>query len=142
MQENDQQIENYITYLLAQAHRKLHLDLEKSLKKEGMQVEHWRILEILSNKHGQIAGDLAKIVLMNPPALTKMIDRMVANGYVHRLVDNIDQRKIRIFITDRGYEVFLRLQDLANDQNNNMIDRFGDKKMQRLKTLLNQLILS
>ena len=118
MPRNDQQIENYIAYLMAQAHRKLHLDLEKSLKSEGMQVEHWRILEILSERKGQIAGNLAKIVLMNPPALTKMIDRMVANGYVHRLVDNVDQRKVRIFITEHGYHLFLKLQNLADAQNN------------------------
>lgn len=142
MSAQDKQIENYIAYLLAQAHRKLHLDLERSLKNEGMQVEHWRILEILSDRKGQIAGDLAKLVLMNPSALTKMIDRMVANGYVHRLVDNVDQRKIRIFITDRGYDLFLKLHNLADAQNNSMIDRLGDKKMQNLKTLLNQLILS
>ncbi|EPJ47541.1 MAG: hypothetical protein OFPII_11970 [Osedax symbiont Rs1] len=140
MSQNDQQIEKHITYLLAKVHRKLHLDLEKILKQEGVQVEQWRILEILSDREGQIAGELAKLALMTPSALTKMIDRMVANGHVHRILDHIDQRKVHIHLTDYGQELLLRLQPLTELQNNNITNRLGHKKVQRLNILLEQLI--
>ncbi|MBL4907460.1 MAG: MarR family transcriptional regulator, partial [Sneathiella sp.] len=61
-------IADYVPYLLAQAHRNVHLRMEKLLKREGVQVEHWRVLEVLSDREGRSMGDLAEQVLMNHPA--------------------------------------------------------------------------
>ena len=47
------------------------------LSKEGVPVEQWRILKILSDGNGHSMGELAEAVLLNHPTLTKMIDRMV-----------------------------------------------------------------
>ena len=63
-----------LTYLLAQANRLVSGALERLLAAEGAQVEHWRVLEVLSDEQGRSMGELAQLVLMNPPALTKLMD--------------------------------------------------------------------
>ena len=78
----DHSLRDYVPYLLAQAHRNIHLGLEKILKREGVQVEHWRILDVIHDEKGYSMGELAELVLMNHPALTKMMDKMVAKGLV------------------------------------------------------------
>ena len=85
-------ITNYLAYLLAQANRKMTAQLESALSDEGVQIEHWRILEILSDEQGRSMGELAELVLMNHPALTKTIDRMVSRALVHRRADPVDSR--------------------------------------------------
>ena len=76
-------IGQYLFHDLAAAHRKLHVGLNEKLKGLGVQVETWRVLETLSADEGHTMGELAEIVLMNPPTLTKLVDRMVAHGLVH-----------------------------------------------------------
>ena len=66
---------------MASTHRN-YLNLAKQLHSFGIQVETWRILETLDQTDNLTMSGLAKIVLMNPPALTKMVDRMVADGLV------------------------------------------------------------
>ena len=79
---NEPPITNYLAYLLAQANRQMSAQLTDALAEEGVQIEHWRILEVLSDEHGRSMGELAELVLMNHPALTKTIDRMVSSGFV------------------------------------------------------------
>ena len=59
------------------------------LAKGGLIYKHNRWLHPISrsvNDEKLTMGDLAELVLMNPPTLTKLVDRMVADGLVHRKI--------------------------------------------------------
>jgi len=56
---------------------------------------------------------LANDVLMNHPALTKMTDRMVSNGLVHRAPDPADQRRVLVYVTNRGAVLTERLRPIV-----------------------------
>ncbi|MCC3305163.1 MarR family winged helix-turn-helix transcriptional regulator [Sneathiella sp. HT1-7] len=140
MSNRKEKITDNLAYVLAQAHRNVHQMLEKQLRLEGMQVENWRILDVLSDEKGRSMGDLAEIVLMNHPALTKMLDKMVANGLAHRTLDPNDQRKVIVFITNSGLELHQKLNAHAVEFNKKFSSNIGTKKLQELKDLLNEII--
>jgi len=140
MPSSQEPIADYLAYLVASAHRNLHLELERRLKAEGVQVEHWRILEVLSDGEGRSMGDIARLVLMNHPALTKLVDKMVAGGLVHRTPSSEDMRRVLLRITDRGQDLFRRLQPYAKDHNERVSGILGTRKAATLKKLLNELI--
>ena len=52
-------------------------------------------------------SELAEIVLMNPPAMTKMVDRMVADGLVQRQIGREDQRRVTLILTEHGDRISL-----------------------------------
>lgn len=140
MSYRKEKITDSLAYVLAQAHRNVHQMLEKQLRLEGMQVENWRILDVLSDEKGRSMGDLAEIVLMNHPALTKMLDKMVANGLAHRTLDPNDQRKVIVYITNAGLELHQKLNAHAVKFNKQFSSNIGSKKLQELKVLLNEII--
>ncbi len=140
MNISKEKIADNLAYVLAQAHRGVHLKLEKQLRIEGVQVEHWRILDVLSDEKGRSMGDLAEIVLMNHPALTKMLDKMVANGLVLRSLDPNDQRRVLVFITNAGYELHQKLSAHATKFQNQFETNIGSEKLEHLKELLNEII--
>ena len=90
----DTPITEHLAYLLAQANREINRQLELRLSKEGVPVEQWRILKVLSDGNGHSMGELAEAVLLNHPTLTKMIDRMVSDTLVYRVQDPNDRRKV------------------------------------------------
>jgi DNA-binding MarR family transcriptional regulator len=135
-------ITNYLAYLLAQANRRLTARLERELSEEGVQIEHWRILEVLSDERGRSMGELAELVLMNHPALTKTIDRMVSGALVHRRADPEDSRRVLVYISDHGLALVARLKERV-DQHHEAIDNaVGSRKTEQLKRLLGELIKS
>ena len=105
-----------------------------------MQIEHWRILEVLSDEQGRSMGELAELVLMNHPALTKTIDRMVSNGFVHRRADAADSRRVLVYITDHGLELVARLRECVDHHHEAIDAAVGSKKTEQLKKLLGDLI--
>lgn len=133
-------ISDYLAYLVAQTHRKLHGDLERNLQSEGVSVEQWRMLEVLDDQRGQSMGEIADLVLMNHPALTKMTDRMVARGLVHRSPDADDQRRVLVYITDLGLELVERVRDHVEVQNAALEEHLGQKGSATLRKLLGSVI--
>jgi len=139
---NEPPITNYLAYLLAQANRRMNAQLAETLGEEGVQIEHWRILEVLSDEQGRSMGELAELVLMNHPALTKTMDRMVSNGFVHRRADAQDSRRVLVYITDHGLELVARLKECVDQHHQAINDAVGSKKAEQLKKLLGELIKS
>jgi DNA-binding MarR family transcriptional regulator len=133
-------ITNYLVYLLAQANRQMTAQLESALREEGVQIEHWRILEVLSDEQGRSMGELAELVLMNHPALTKTIDRMVSSGFVHRRADPADSRRVLVYITDHGLGLVARLRERVDHHHDTITEAVGSKKTEQLKKLLGDLI--
>jgi DNA-binding MarR family transcriptional regulator len=137
---NEPPITHYLAYLLAQANRQVTAQLAEALNDEGVQIEHWRILEVLSDEQGRSMGELAELVLMNHPALTKTIDRMVSNGFVHRRADAQDSRRVLVYITDHGVELVGRLKECVDQHHEALNAAVGSKKAEQLKKLLGDLI--
>jgi MarR family transcriptional regulator, organic hydroperoxide resistance regulator len=133
-------ITEHLAYLLAQANREINRQLEERLGKEGVPVEQWRILKILSDGNGRSMGELADAVLLNHPTLTKMVDRMVSDALVYRVQDPKDRRKVLMFSSDRGQALCKRLNSLAVSQEAHIVENYGDKSTSELKRLLESLI--
>lgn len=138
--ERELPITEHLAYLLAQANREINRQLELRLSKEGVPVEQWRILKVLSDGDGHSMGELADAVLLNHPTLTKMIDRMVSDALVYRVQDPNDRRKVLMFISDRGKVLCKKLNSLAVDQEEHIVESYGDKSTSELKRLLESLI--
>lgn len=133
-------ITEHLAYLLAQANREINRQLEARLRSEGVPVEQWRILKVLSDGKGHSMGELAEAVLLNHPTLTKMIDRMVSDSLVYRVQDPEDRRKVLMYTSDLGKALTQRLNALALSQEAHIAENYGDKATAELKRLLESLI--
>ena len=81
-------------------------------------------------------GELATTVLMNHPALTKMVDRMVANGLVHRAPDATDQRRVLVYLTDRGAALLETLRPKVEAHEAEVRDLIGASNAKAIEALL------
>jgi DNA-binding MarR family transcriptional regulator len=125
-----------LTYLVTKTYRLLQHRLEDRMQKAGGSVEQWRVLYELRDRGGRSMGELATTVLMNHPALTKLIDRMVANGLVHRAPDQNDQRRVLVFSTDRGTALLEKLTRAAADHETEMRALIGSANAKAIEALL------
>jgi len=136
----DQDISKYLAYLLASANRRMHLGLAQSIAAEEVSEEHWRILQVLSDEKGRSMGDLAELVLLNHPALTKNIDKLVSRGLVQRAADAKDSRRVLVYISDLGLETVARLKKNVDAHHDSIADTLGARKTEQLKRLLESFI--
>jgi len=85
-------------------------------------------------------GELAEIVLMNPPTLTKLVDRMVSDGLVHRQVAQNDHRQINVLPTALGRKRMMQIRQEIEDQDAAILDRLGKTETDQLIQLLRDIV--
>lgn len=136
----DQNISEYLAYLLASAHRRMRVGLSQSIASEDVTEEQWRILQVLSDEQGRSMGELAEVVLMNHPALTKNIDKLVSRGLVQRAADAHDSRKVLVYVSDLGLETVTRLKKSVDAHHGVIEEALGARKTEQLKKLLKAFI--
>ena len=136
----EQDLSQYLAYLLASASRSMRIGLGNCIRDEEFTEEHWRILHVLSDEQGRSMGELAELVLLNGPALTKNMDKLVSRGVVQRAADEFDNRKVLVFISDLGLEVVERLSEHIDAHHRSLEDALGPRKTQQLKRLLESFI--
>lgn len=136
----DQDISQYLAYLLASAHRRMRAGLAESIADKSITEEHWRILQVLSDEQGRSMGELAERVLLNHPALTKNIDKLVSRGLVQRAADDEDSRRVLVYISDLGLEAFARLKRSVDAHHDAIEVAMGPRKTEQLKRLLERFI--
>jgi DNA-binding MarR family transcriptional regulator len=138
MPEHD--LSQYLAWLLASAHRQMKMGIAQSIADEEVNEEHWRILQVVSDEQGHSMGELAEQVLLNGPALTKNVDRLVSRGLVQRAQDAQDSRKVLVYISDRGLEMVGRLKRSVDAHHEAIEEALGPRNSKQLKRLLERLI--
>jgi len=136
METSSTPIQGYLSYALAAAHRKVATSLNARLKKHGIQIESWRILEALDKDDRLTMSQLAEVALMNPPTLTKLVDRMVADGLVHRQVAQMDRRQFNVLPTALGKKRMMQVRQEVETQDAALLNRLDPKDWQHLIELL------
>lgn len=139
MSAEETPLDGYITYAIAAAHRKVTQSLSDGLKRLGVQIEAWRVMELLEGDTRPTMGELARMALMNPPTLSKLVDRMVSDGLVHRKVAQSDQRQVNLLLTDLGRKRMLEVRQEVIRYNQDLESTLSAGARETLIRLLSQL---
>jgi len=93
-------VEDYLLALLAQASHAASADFHARLKARGVAVPVWRVLATLHGvADGATVGQLGQSCLMQQPTMSKLLDRMAAEGLLARTRQG---RETRIALTAKG----------------------------------------
>jgi len=136
----DRFIDDYIAYLLARASYLVSRRFHEELALKGIAVPDWRVLASLSDGDGVSLGALARITLFKQPTLTKIVDRMEADGTVRRVPSTADRRKVLITITDEGRRLVAQLLQDAKRQEREVLADYTADQRALLKGTLRDLI--
>ncbi|MGD9991273.1 MarR family winged helix-turn-helix transcriptional regulator [Pseudonocardia sp.] len=89
-------------------------------------LDQWRVLDLLSDGTGHPMTEIATGVAVPAPTLTKIIDRMVDAGTVHRRADDTDRRRVLVLLTDAGRELQQRLAVAVDAAEHEVTAALGD----------------
>jgi len=130
---------NHLSYALAAAHRAVNRSLSTRIKKHGIQIEAWRVMECLDIDQKLTMGQLADRALINPPALSKLVGGMVSDGLVHRQISATDPRQINLLLTNLGRVRMLQIREDVQAQDEALDALLNTQNGALLKELLQKL---
>lgn len=132
-------VESYLGYLLGQANHALYKDFDEQVRAAGLTSVEWRVLATLHDSEPLTVSQLAQEVLAKQPTVTKLVQRMCEQGWLHLLADPADQRRTLVSTTAAGRRLVLPLVERARQHETAVLRALpaGDKVA--LKRLLVKL---
>ena len=99
-----------------------------------------RVLHSLQKKNGQTMRELATNLDVQPPTVTRTIDRMSKAGFVERRPDPDDQRVTRVYITQKALDLDKRLDVIKTQLEHQITKDFKVEELQQLRDYLYRVI--
>ena len=121
---------------VARAHRTLAASL---LSEVGLHPGQEALLMELWDHDGRTQVNLAEALGVEPPTVTKMLQRMENADLVDRHPDATDRRAIRVFLTPKGRRLKGRVDKLWAQLESRTLGGLSDRQQSNLRSLLNAL---
>ena len=127
-----------ISYLIYQADRALHHNINLSLQKAGIPliIEQWAIMHELFNQNRLTQQELATITRKDKTTLTRLIDTMEKNGWVQRIADPTDRRKKLICYTPKAENHKSMIVDILKENNKRALKNVSASKIDEMRETL------
>lgn len=128
-----------VTFRLAQAAHVYRVRAGSRLSRIDLHSGQERLLKALDEKDGVSMSELATVLGVQPPTVTKMIGRLASQGYVERRASKGDGRQAMVFMTDRGREAISAIDKVWKRIEKDALAGIDDKDRKRLRKLLRQV---
>ena len=129
-------------YWLARADRTYLTLIEKALARVGLDVPSWRVLMILHGQKTASVSEISEHAIVKLSTMTKIIQRMQADGLVSSAPSEEDRRVTIVTITEEGEQ---RGRDAWRESrriSDRIFTEFTDVETQILVSLLQKLSAS
>ncbi|MDO9061519.1 MAG: MarR family transcriptional regulator [Bradyrhizobium sp.] len=105
--------DEYIGVVISDVARLLRTEFDRRVRRLGITRAQWLVLTRLHRHPGASLSELAEMMEVEKATAGRMIDRLVANGWVARRTQRDDRRVKRVFLTPEAEQVHRRIWRVA-----------------------------
>lgn len=91
-----------VPYLLHRATNEVNRAWRDRLRPHGLTIQRWQVLSVLAAFDGARVTEVAELVAVDQPVVSRVIDQMERDGLVTRTADPDDGRVTLVRLTDAG----------------------------------------
>ena len=124
-------MEKRITLELLQAARAYRVRAAKLLGRVGLYPGQDSLLKLLHDRGQMTMGEAATALSIQPPTVTKMVNRLSVAGLVKTEVVDQDRRKINVAMTDAGKAKISEIDAIWHELEVEALDKIEPQSMLR-----------
>ncbi len=132
-------LEDYLPYQLFRIVNRLTLNLKNDLRPAKMTLSRWRALSVLNAADGRSMGELADYMVIEQPALSRIVDQMERDKLVTRRLASNDNRVVRVFLTAAGRSMFKKIRPLELRHYAKLIEDINQTDLRNMEVSLSKL---
>src|SRR5262245_6306884 len=119
-------------FLINDVARLLRTYADQRVRQLGMTPAQWAGMARLEHHEGLKQSELAEMLDLQPITLTRLVDRLCANGMIERRPDANDRRAKRLHLTPLARPLMDRLTDLGQDVMGTVLEGFDAAEIERM----------
>jgi MarR family transcriptional regulator, transcriptional regulator for hemolysin len=129
-----------LIHTLHQLSRNLTNQINEVLKPFGLYSAQWAVIFILKTKGTLTQKELCNYLSVEAPPMTRTIQRLVKQGYVHQ-IQGFDKREKYIQLTEKALEQYPTWERSVNELNQSLLRGLPETEQATLVNLLNMWLL-
>jgi DNA-binding MarR family transcriptional regulator len=137
---DDYRIHDSVGYLLRQLRSALDRVVDAEMDEHGLTGVQWGPLLMLHFRMGTTAAELARLADVDTGAMTRMLDRLEAKGFLRRTPCAKDRRVMQLELTQAGVHLCRDIPFGLSRVNNDMLRGFTRAEFDALKDFLKRML--
>jgi DNA-binding MarR family transcriptional regulator len=133
-------VQTSLAALLTHVERRVSRRVDAALDTAALSAEQWRVLTLLADGAGHPMTEIAGFALVPAPTLTKIVDRLIDRTLVYRRVDDEDRRRVLVFLSSRGSEVYREVGVDVAEAECELAEELGTADSRQLAELLTRVL--
>lgn len=121
-------------------HNKINEIMHGALKPFEVSLQQFNVLRILRGQQGKPANlsTLNERMVTKMSNTTRLVDKLLAKGFVNRTVCPSNRRKVEIVITDSGLKALNQMDESLEDAHRVIYQNFKKEDLEQLNYLLDK----
>jgi DNA-binding MarR family transcriptional regulator len=132
--------DNSVGYLISKVRLELYSHVDRALAPYDMTTAQFSIMSHLAYGLADSASGLCAGMSYDPGAMTRMVDRLEAKGFIRRVRGRDDRRKVRLELTKEGRAAFPEMMERAVEVLNGLLKGFTKAEASQLQDFLKRML--
>lgn len=111
-----------LLFLISDVGRLLRTYADQKARLHGMTRAQWAVLLRLERREGLKQSELAEALDLQPITLTRLVDRLCANGLIERRADPNDRRAKKLYLTPAARPLIDRIADRVEELSETVLE--------------------
>ncbi len=125
---------------IGRARRTIVEAIDRKLAPLDISHAQWIVVMLLGDGAASTAAELCKILIYDPGAMTRLLDRLEKKGVLRRMRANGDRRTVRLELTAGGKRLYPKILEALVEVFNRLLYGFSKSDVQQLEHLLKRMV--
>ncbi|RMF88660.1 MAG: MarR family transcriptional regulator [Planctomycetota bacterium] len=110
--------------------------MREALRPLAIHPSQAHVLRVLAVCEGVQQHELARRMMITPPTMSGILDRLAKAGLIRREPDPADERAVRVFLLPAGKRMRKKVEQVVNEVESQLIAGLSDDRIQEAHRLL------
>ena len=125
---------------IGHARRTIVYAIDQKLAPLDISHAQWIVVMMLGDGVASTAAELCKILIYDPGAMTRLLDRLEKKGVLRRVRAKGDRRTVHLELTAAGKRLYPRILEALVEVFNRLLRGFSKSDVRQLEGLLKRMV--
>lgn len=129
-------LDSIIPYQINRLSHRMNRLLDKDLRSEGLSISNWRVMAVLDFNTSVSVNELADYAMIEQSTLSRLLQRMEADGLIEMRSSNRDGRVRDIYLTDFGRARYDAVRQITLRHVRRVVSGFSKQERREIMRLI------
>jgi DNA-binding MarR family transcriptional regulator len=129
-----------VGHCLMQLMNLMRREVESRMVEHGLTDAQWKPLWMLKTGRASTANEMAREMMIDAGAVTRMLDRLEAKQLIERVRSDSDRRVVHLRLTSAGEAAVEQVPHVLASVNNEFLRGFSEAEFQQLRGFIDRLV--